>query len=66
MPFPSCSVNRHGGGPPPPPGGPPPPAPTAEEAEDDAARKAEPRRGRKSHPIVPSWEDVLLGVRSHR
>ena len=23
-------------------------------------------RTRKSHPIVPSWEDVLLGVRSHR
>lgn len=39
---------------------------TAEAAEDDAQRKAEPRRGRKSHPIVPSWEDVLLGVRSHR
>ena len=35
-------------------------------AADDDARKAEPRRGRKSHPIVPSWEDVLLGVRSHR
>jgi DUF3071 family protein len=35
-------------------------------ADDDAQRKAEPRRGRKSHPIVPSWEDVLLGVRSHR
>ncbi|MCI2423175.1 septation protein SepH [Saccharopolyspora sp. K220] len=39
---------------------------TAEAAEDEAQRKAEPRRGRKSHPIVPSWEDVLLGVRSHR
>ncbi|MGW1679794.1 septation protein SepH [Saccharopolyspora sp. NPDC002376] len=37
---------------------------TAEEAEVQDA--AEPRRGRKSHPIVPSWEDVLLGVRSHR
>lgn len=24
------------------------------------------RKGRKNHPIVPSWEDVLLGVRSHR
>ncbi|CAL99974.1 Protein of unknown function (DUF3071) [Saccharopolyspora erythraea NRRL 2338] len=37
-------------------------------AEDEAGqRKAEPqRRGRKNHPIVPSWEDVLLGVRSHR
>jgi hypothetical protein len=33
-----------------------------------AARKAEapPRRGKKNHPIVPSWEDVLLGVRSQR
>ena len=30
------------------------------EDEDD-----EPR-ARKNHPIVPSWEDVLLGVRSHR
>ncbi|MER7013968.1 septation protein SepH [Saccharopolyspora sp. NPDC000359] len=39
---------------------------TVEEPDDEAARKAEPRRGRKSHPIVPSWEDVLLGVRSHR
>ncbi|GAA4612165.1 septation protein SepH [Saccharopolyspora hordei] len=46
--------------------------PAAESAEsasagepDESARK-EPRRGRKSHPIVPSWEDVLLGVRSHR
>jgi Protein of unknown function (DUF3071) len=31
-------------------------------------RKAEapPRRGKKNHPIVPSWEDVLLGVRSQR
>ncbi len=25
-----------------------------------------PKRGRKNHPIVPSWEDVLLGVRSPR
>jgi len=24
------------------------------------------RRGRRSHPIVPSWEDVLLGTRSPR
>jgi DUF3071 family protein len=30
--------------------------------------KTPPRRGKgkKSHPIVPSWEDVLLGVRSNR
>lgn len=42
----------------------------SEAAADETAeqRKAEPsqRRGRKNHPIVPSWEDVLLGVRSHR
>lgn len=25
-----------------------------------------PKRGRKNRPIVPSWEDVLLGVRSPR
>ena len=24
------------------------------------------RRGRRAHPIVPSWEDVLLGTRSPR
>ncbi|MBP2474990.1 hypothetical protein JOF53_003862 [Crossiella equi] len=33
------------------------------------ARRTEPaggKRGRKNHPIVPSWEDVLLGVRSQR
>ncbi|GAA0511790.1 hypothetical protein GCM10011581_02010 [Saccharopolyspora subtropica] len=36
------------------------------EAAGDEAQRKEPRRGRKSHPIVPSWEDVLLGVRSHR
>jgi hypothetical protein len=24
------------------------------------------RRGKRNHPIVPSWEDVLLGVRSNR
>ncbi|MDA3625911.1 septation protein SepH [Saccharopolyspora oryzae] len=46
--------------------------PAAESAEGataegtEAPDAAEPRRGRKSHPIVPSWEDVLLGVRSHR
>ncbi|GAB2650559.1 septation protein SepH [Saccharopolyspora gloriosae] len=49
-------------------------APLAEQAgeddleavEDEAARKTEPARRRKNHPMVPSWEDVLLGVRSHR
>ncbi|MGJ7908577.1 septation protein SepH [Actinopolyspora sp. H202] len=33
-----------------------------EDGEDDA----DTREGRKNHPIVPSWEDVLLGVRSNR
>ncbi|MFR9728637.1 septation protein SepH [Saccharopolyspora sp. MS10] len=53
---------------------PEPSAPLAEQAgeddleavEDEAARKTEPARRRKNHPMVPSWEDVLLGVRSHR
>lgn len=37
-------------------------------ADPDEAGRTESgqRRGRKNHPIVPSWEDVLLGVRSHR
>jgi hypothetical protein len=30
------------------------------------SEQAAPRRGKKNHPIVPSWEDVLLGVRSQR
>lgn len=41
-------------------------AATAEDADDDEQPRSENRRNRKSHPIVPSWEDVLLGVRSHR
>ena len=41
--------------------GPAEPAP-----EDGPAERAAPKRGRKNHPIVPSWEDVLLGVRSPR
>ncbi|RLK59668.1 septation protein SepH [Actinokineospora cianjurensis] len=49
--------------------------PVAEIPEQDAlieepARKSEPPRGRpkakKARPIVPSWEDVLLGTRSNR
>lgn len=50
------------------PGPQPEDAPESESAEADEERKAEeaPRRARKNHPIVPSWEDVLLGVRSHR
>ncbi|MET1075770.1 MAG: DUF3071 domain-containing protein, partial [Umezawaea sp.] len=35
-------------------------------AAEAPARKEPPKRGKKTHPIVPSWEDVLLGVRSHR
>ncbi|GAA2337836.1 septation protein SepH [Saccharopolyspora halophila] len=34
------------------------------ESDDDADQSK--RHNRKNHPIVPSWEDVLLGVRSHR
>lgn len=47
-----------------------PEQPAAEQpaAEQPAAGKPadSPKRGRKNHPIVPSWEDVLLGVRSPR
>jgi hypothetical protein len=35
----------------------------------EPTRKTEPaasKRGKKNHPIVPSWEDVLLGVRTQR
>ncbi len=35
-------------------------------AEKPVRKDAPPKRGKKSHPIVPSWEDVLLGVRSNR
>ncbi|MEC3981160.1 septation protein SepH [Amycolatopsis sp. H20-H5] len=38
------------------------PAEDVDESEPDEA----PRKGKKAHPIVPSWEDVLLGVRSQR
>lgn len=41
------------------------PKPTAPPAAQAPARKEPPKRGgKKNHPIVPSWEDVLLGVRS--
>ena len=38
------------------------------EVEEPEAAKPAARRGKgkKNHPIVPSWEDVLLGVRSNR
>jgi hypothetical protein len=52
------------------------PEPVVEEPEPEQAlvpepeRKPEPpapaKRGKKNHPIVPSWEDVLLGVRGQR
>ena len=39
----------------------------AEPAAEKPVRKdPPPKRGKKNHPIVPSWEDVLLGVRSNR
>lgn len=36
--------------------------------EPEEAKTEQPARvkGKKNHPIVPSWEDVLLGVRSQR
>ncbi|TQM81406.1 DUF3071 family protein [Saccharothrix saharensis] len=51
---------------------PAPPAPTAPKQPAAAGKQQPPRkdpppkRGKKNHPIVPSWEDVLLGVRSTR
>ncbi|ANN14931.1 septation protein SepH [Amycolatopsis orientalis] len=39
-----------------------PPADEPEEVPEPAPRA----KGKKNHPIVPSWEDVLLGVRSQR
>jgi hypothetical protein len=35
-------------------------------AEKPVRKDPPPKRGTKNHPIVPSWEDVLLGVRSNR
>ncbi|MFD1146424.1 septation protein SepH [Saccharothrix hoggarensis] len=48
---------------------PPAPAPQQPAAggkQPPARKDAPPKRGKKNHPIVPSWEDVLLGVRSNR
>ncbi|WP_158881836.1 septation protein SepH [Amycolatopsis anabasis] len=45
------------------------PAETPAEPEPAAQatpKPAPPAKGKKNHPIVPSWEDVLLGVRSQR
>lgn len=48
-----------------------PAAPPVKKEQEPAAEKpvrkdGPPKRGKKNHPIVPSWEDVLLGVRSNR
>lgn len=43
------------------------PGPATPEAATPATDPGEgSRRGRRAHPIVPSWEDVLLGTRSPR
>jgi Protein of unknown function (DUF3071) len=42
-----------------------PPAPRRAEPEAPAAQQA-PKRGRKGKPVMPSWDEVLLGVRSQR
>ncbi|MGH3906514.1 MAG: septation protein SepH [Pseudonocardiaceae bacterium] len=44
----------------------PAPAAQAPAAQAPPAQSPAPKRGRKDRPIVPSWEDVLLGVRSPR
>ncbi|MGX7825503.1 septation protein SepH [Actinokineospora sp. 24-640] len=47
----------------------PPTEPDQEALIEEPARKAEPPRrakSKKNRPIVPSWEDVLLGTRSNR
>ena len=46
----------------------PEPAAATKPTPPTPQRKAEPstKRGKKNHPIVPSWEDVLLGVRTQR
>lgn len=46
---------------------PPEPKPKAEPPKTETKPKPPTRRkGKKNHPVVPSWEDVLLGTRSHR
>lgn len=45
---------------------PPEPAPAPQPEKATGTTEAAPtRRGRNSRPVVPSWEDVLLGVRSN-
>ena len=41
-------------------------APEAEEPKPEKPTPPRRGKGKKNHPIVPSWEDVLLGVRSNR
>jgi Protein of unknown function (DUF3071) len=41
------------------------PAPRRAEPEAPPAQQA-PKRGRKGKPVMPSWDEVLLGVRSQR
>ncbi|XVS65014.1 septation protein SepH [Actinosynnema sp. CA-299493] len=40
--------------------------PAAGSKQQPPRKDPPPKRGKKNHPIVPSWEDVLLGVRSTR
>ena len=67
------SPSRSGGEPdetaaPPSDGGPVPTEPPApRQAEPEARRRSRrPKRGRKGKPVMPSWDEVLLGVRSQR
>jgi hypothetical protein len=49
------------------PAGQPEAAPEPEAQKATGTTESTPnRRGKRNHPIVPSWEDVLLGVRSNR
>ncbi|QQQ76933.1 DUF3071 domain-containing protein [Saccharothrix sp. 6-C] len=45
---------------------PAPQQPAAGSKQQPPRKDPPPKRGKKNHPIVPSWEDVLLGVRSTR
>ncbi|GAB2988641.1 septation protein SepH [Saccharothrix stipae] len=51
---------------PPAPAAPAPQQPAVGAKPQPARKDPPPKRGKKNHPIVPSWEDVLLGVRSTR
>jgi len=44
----------------------PQPAIEAPETPEAPVTATEKPRGRRGHAAVPSWEDVLLGVRSQR